>query len=64
MIEMATTKPPWNAHDISNHLALIFKVISWSGISLDSILASSTEKAMSAAGALSGSGCSKLNFKH
>lgn len=26
MIEMATTKPPWNAHDISNHLALIFKI--------------------------------------
>ena len=27
MIEMATQKPPWGAHDISNHLALIFKVI-------------------------------------
>lgn len=27
LIEMATTKPPWNAHDVSNHLALIFKVI-------------------------------------
>lgn len=26
IIEMATTKPPWNAKDISNHLALIFKV--------------------------------------
>ena len=26
MIEMATTKPPWNAHDISNHLALIYTV--------------------------------------
>ncbi|XP_045158733.2 mitogen-activated protein kinase kinase kinase 1-like [Mercenaria mercenaria] len=26
LIEMATTKPPWNAHDISNHLALIFKI--------------------------------------
>ncbi|KAK3781023.1 hypothetical protein RRG08_046327 [Elysia crispata] len=28
MIEMATTKPPWNATDISNHLALIFKIAS------------------------------------
>lgn len=27
IIEMATTKPPWNAKDISNHLALIFKVM-------------------------------------
>lgn len=27
LIEMATTKPPWNANDISNHLALIFKVL-------------------------------------
>ena len=27
MIEMATGRPPWGAHDISNHLALIFKVI-------------------------------------
>ena len=26
LIEMATAKPPWNANDISNHLALIFKV--------------------------------------
>ena len=26
IIEMATTRPPWNAKDISNHLALIFKV--------------------------------------
>lgn len=26
IIEMTTTKPPWNAKDISNHLALIFKV--------------------------------------
>lgn len=26
MIEMITTKPPWGAHDVSNHLALIFKV--------------------------------------
>ncbi len=26
MIEMTTRKPPWGAHDISNHLALIFKV--------------------------------------
>lgn len=26
IIEMATTKPPWNAKDISNHLALIFKI--------------------------------------
>ncbi|WAR24323.1 M3K1-like protein, partial [Mya arenaria] len=26
LIEMATTKPPWNANDISNHLALIFKI--------------------------------------
>ncbi|KAL4235520.1 Mitogen-activated protein kinase kinase kinase 1 [Mactra antiquata] len=26
LIEMATTKPPWNAHDISNHLALIFRI--------------------------------------
>ena len=25
MIEMATTKPPWGAGDLSNHLALIFK---------------------------------------
>uniref|UniRef100_A0A0L8FTJ8 Protein kinase domain-containing protein n=2 Tax=Octopus bimaculoides TaxID=37653 RepID=A0A0L8FTJ8_OCTBM len=28
MIEMATTKPPWNANDISNHLALIFRIAS------------------------------------
>lgn len=27
MIEMATTKPPWNADDVSNHLALIYKVV-------------------------------------
>ena len=26
MIEMATGRPPWNAHEHSNHLALIFKV--------------------------------------
>lgn len=26
MIEMATTKPPWNANDVSNHLALIYKI--------------------------------------
>ncbi|EDO27976.1 predicted protein, partial [Nematostella vectensis] len=26
LIEMATGKPPWNAHEHSNHLALIFKV--------------------------------------
>ena len=26
IIEMATGKPPWNAHEHSNHLALIFKV--------------------------------------
>ncbi|XP_062600728.1 mitogen-activated protein kinase kinase kinase 1-like [Saccostrea cucullata] len=26
IIEMCTTKPPWNAKDISNHLALIFKI--------------------------------------
>lgn len=26
IIEMTTTKPPWNAKDISNHLALIFKI--------------------------------------
>lgn len=26
MIEMATRKPPWGATDLSNHLALIFKV--------------------------------------
>ncbi|KAK3580955.1 hypothetical protein CHS0354_006982 [Potamilus streckersoni] len=26
LVEMCTTKPPWNAHDISNHLALIFKI--------------------------------------
>ncbi|ELU13287.1 hypothetical protein CAPTEDRAFT_184398 [Capitella teleta] len=28
VIEMATTKPPWGASDISNHLALIFKIAS------------------------------------
>ncbi|XP_064624715.1 mitogen-activated protein kinase kinase kinase 1-like isoform X2 [Lineus longissimus] len=28
MIEMATCKPPWNASDLSNHLALIFKIAS------------------------------------
>lgn len=28
MIEMATTKPPWNATDVSNHLALIYKIAS------------------------------------
>ena len=27
VIEMATTKPPWNATDVSNHLALMFKGI-------------------------------------
>ncbi|KAK3089193.1 hypothetical protein FSP39_001643, partial [Pinctada imbricata] len=26
IIEMSTTQPPWNAKDISNHLALIFKI--------------------------------------
>ena len=26
LIEMATAKPPWNALDVDNHLALIFKV--------------------------------------
>ena len=26
VIEMATTKPPWNATDVSNHLALMFRV--------------------------------------
>lgn len=26
VVEMATAKPPWNASDVSNHLALIFKV--------------------------------------
>lgn len=26
VIEMATTKPPWNANDVSNHLALIYKI--------------------------------------
>jgi len=26
VIEMVTTKPPWGAHYVSNHLALIFKV--------------------------------------
>ena len=26
IIEMATGRPPWNAHEHSNHLALIFKV--------------------------------------
>ena len=26
IIEMATTKPPWNASDVSNHYALIYKV--------------------------------------
>ena len=26
LIEMATAKPPWNASDVSNHLALIYKV--------------------------------------
>jgi len=26
IIEMATGKPPWNAHEHSNHLALIFKI--------------------------------------
>lgn len=26
LIEMATGRPPWNAHEHSNHLALIFKV--------------------------------------
>jgi mitogen-activated protein kinase kinase kinase 1 len=28
MIEMTTTKPPWGASDVSNHLALIFKIAS------------------------------------
>ena len=27
IIEMGSTKPPWNAHFVSNHLALMFKVI-------------------------------------
>ena len=26
LIEMATAKPPWNASDVSNHLALIYRV--------------------------------------
>jgi len=26
VIEMATARPPWNASDVSNHLALIYKV--------------------------------------
>lgn len=26
LVEMATAQPPWNASDVSNHLALIFKV--------------------------------------
>ena len=26
LIEMATANPPWNASDVSNHLALIYKV--------------------------------------
>jgi serine/threonine protein kinase len=26
IIEMATAKPPWGASDVSNHLALIFRV--------------------------------------
>ncbi|KAG1655214.1 Mitogen-activated protein kinase kinase kinase 1 [Nymphon striatum] len=26
IIEMVTAKPPWNANDLSNHLALIFKI--------------------------------------
>ena len=26
IIEMATGKPPWGASDVSNHLALIFRV--------------------------------------
>jgi len=26
IIEMATTKPPWGASDVSNHLALIFRI--------------------------------------
>ena len=37
MIEMATTEPPWNANDTCNRFALMYKVISWCGISLDSI---------------------------
>ncbi|ESO92542.1 hypothetical protein LOTGIDRAFT_162448 [Lottia gigantea] len=28
IIEMATARPPWNAQDVSNHLALIFKIAS------------------------------------
>ncbi|KAK7484101.1 hypothetical protein BaRGS_00024713 [Batillaria attramentaria] len=28
VIEMVTCRPPWNSHDISNHLALIFKIAS------------------------------------
>ncbi|CAH1795279.1 unnamed protein product [Owenia fusiformis] len=28
IIEMVTTKPPWGASDLSNHLALIFKIAS------------------------------------
>ncbi|XP_077981126.1 mitogen-activated protein kinase kinase kinase 1-like [Glandiceps talaboti] len=31
VVEMATTKPPWNAGDLSNHLALIFKIASSPG---------------------------------
>ena len=35
MIEMATRKPPWGAHDISNHLALIFKVTIFKLLGID-----------------------------
>ena len=32
LIEMATANPPWNASDVSNHLALIYKVLSYNNI--------------------------------
>ncbi|XP_071511527.1 mitogen-activated protein kinase kinase kinase 1-like [Diadema antillarum] len=31
IIEMCTTKPPWNASEISNHLQLLFKIASANG---------------------------------
>ena len=38
IIEMATGKPPWNAHEHSNHLALIFKVSTTFKVALNTVV--------------------------
>ena len=38
IIEMVTTKPPWDASNVSNHLKLIFKVSDYRMASLELFL--------------------------